>query len=168
MSKERKSIWDMFGLAASDNTEDKAKFAEATRADGVIVMYDGELVEGTVLLIEVDGEQVPAPEGEHQLTLEDESVKIVMLDATGSVVSVEDFKEEAETETEAPADEEMRAEVAEAMKNVVTDIDERFNKLETENTELKAKLEAINEGEKFKANPKKEVKTPSRRDLLNK
>jgi len=168
MSKERKSIWDMFGLATSDvePTAEPITFAEATTADGVVVMYDGELAEGTVLLIEVDGEQIPAPEGEHQLTLEDGSVKIVMLDASGAVVSVEDFTAEEPTVEPVEAEEAMRAEVAEAMKNVVTDIDERFKKLETENAELVAKLEAINEGEKFKAQPKKEVKQTSRRDLL--
>jgi len=170
MSKERKSIWDMFGLASDSKVDaPKVVFAEASTADGVVVMYDGELAEGTVLLIEVDGVQVPAPEGEMQLTLEDETVKMITVDATGSVLTVEDFKaEEGEEKVDAPSDEEMKTEVAEAMKNVVEDIDERFKKLETENATLTAKLEAISEGEKFKANPKKEVKPTSRRDLLNK
>lgn len=162
MKKERKSIWDMFGLAP-----EKSKFTEATTADGVIVMYDGELVEGTVLTTDLEGEQLPLQAGEYQLILADEKVVIIVVDEAGAVVTVEDFNPDAD----APADdanEEMKKQVAEAMKNVVTDVDERFKKLETENTELKAKLEAINEGEKFKANPKKEVKPTSRRDLLNK
>ena len=162
MSKERKSIWEMFGLATS--TEDST-FGQATSADGTVVMYDGELAVGSVLLVEVDGEQIPAPEGEHQLTLEDGSVKIVTVDATGTVLTLEDFVEMTD---ETPANEELAQEVAEAMGHVVKDIDERFKKLETENAELKAKLEAINEGEKFKQEPKKQDVPTGRRDLLKK
>lgn len=180
MSKDRKSIWEMFGLATeTENTEEvKTQFAEATTADGVVVMYDGELMEGTVLLVEVDGEQIPAPEGEHQLTLEDGAVKIVTLDATGAVVTIADLEEEMESEetvntevnSEAgatPEVVEMKAEIAEAMANVVKDIDARFKAIETENKELKAKLEAVNEGDKFNKAPlKADSKKTTRRDIL--
>lgn len=147
MSKEKKTIWQM--LFSSDSPEPtNDKFATATTADGVVVSYDGELGVGTALTIEVDGTVVPAPEGEHQLTLEDGSVKIVMLNAEGVVDSIDDFVEMEE-------DDEMKAEVAEVMRKVIADTNERFAKIEAENAALKAELEAIKEGDKFKANPKK-------------
>jgi hypothetical protein len=172
MQKDNKSIWDLVKDAFSSDepkAEPKAKFAEATTAEGVVVFYDGELAEGTVLTVEVDGEMIPAPEGDHQLTLEDESVKIVTLDAAGVVTSISDFEPMANDDEPKGADEEMRAEVANAIAEAVKEVNDRFEKVEAENAELKAKLDAIAEGEKFKAEPKKNnEKKGSYKDLLKK
>lgn len=147
MSKQKKTIWSMLFSSETPDNETPESFALAMTAEGVVVSYEGELGEGTALTIEVDGTVVPAPEGEHQLTLEDGSVKIVVLNAEGVVESIADF--------EMNAADDVREEVAEVMRKLAKDTDERFKAIETENAKLKAELEAIKEGDKFKANPKK-------------
>ena len=154
MSKQKKSIWDLFKA----EPKAKEKFASATTAEGVAVSYDGELAVGTVISVEADGVVIPAPEGEHQLTLEDGSIKIVILDAEGIVTEVADF------EPAASEDEDMnsiREEVATAMTELAKEIHSRFDAVEAENKTLKAENEslknefkAIKESDKFGANPK--------------
>tara|TARA_R110002012_G_scaffold81085_1_gene205398 strand:- start:6515 stop:7855 length:1341 start_codon:yes stop_codon:yes gene_type:complete len=139
--------------STSETPTTETKFAQATTAEGVVVMYDGELATGTQVFIESEGEQLPAPEGSHQLTLEDGMVKIIVLDGSGVVTEIEDFTSEAE---EAPSEEviELRKEVEELMKEVGKAQDERFKKLEDKNKALETELKTIKEGGKFKATPK--------------
>lgn len=138
MKKKEKSIFSLlFGS--------KQKFAEATTADGVVVMYDGEISEGSALTVEVDGANIPAPEGAHELTLEDGSIKLVTLDGSGIVLSVEDFKADEDEDDE--VEEELRSEVAETLRKILADTNERFNKLETE-------LNLLKKGDSFGSNPK--------------
>lgn len=151
MKKQTKSIWDIFKKDVS--TVDK--FASATTAEGVVVTFDGELVEGTPVFIETEGEQMPAPEGEHQITLEDGSVKVIVLDAAGLVVSVADV-EVNEDETGVS-----KEEVADAMRSMMSEVNDRFTAIEamnatlvTENAELKSEIESFKMSGKFGANPK--------------
>ena len=148
MSKQTKSIWDMF----KKDKPSTDKFTDATTADGVVVSYDGELVEGTAVLI--DG--VPAPEGEHQLTIADGTVKVVVLDALGIVVSVADVVLQ-EDESGVTA-----VEVADAMRSLMSEVNDRFTAIETTNTDLasenaklKLEIESFKASGKFGANPKK-------------
>jgi len=157
MSKQKKSIWDLFKTNTPKSSE---KFGTATTADGVAVSYEGDLVEGVALLAEVDGTQVPAPEGEHQLTLEDGSTKIVTVDENGLITSVADFTpEEGEGEEEMN---DIRQEVADAMTNLAKEVHARFDAIEKENAELKAEnesfkaeIQAIKGSDKFGSNPNK-------------
>lgn len=177
MNKQKRSIWSIFSGEEAPTAE---AFTQAVTADGVTVQFEGELVEGTVVTIELEGEVVPAPEGEHELTLEDGTVKVVTLDANGVITSVADVEPMAEEDsTEEPgvsAEDEMRAEVAEAMRKQTAEIHERFNALEekfkaleAENKALKAEIETINKGEKFGAAPKKtSADVPSYKALLKK
>lgn len=145
MKNKNKSILDKVKALFED--EEKQKFAEATTAEGVVVMYDGELAVGTQVFIEAEGEQMPAPEGDHQLTLEDGSVKLITLDGSGVVATVEDFKEEESAAEES----EMSEEVMAAMELMATEI----NALKESNENFKKELKSIKEGEKFKAKPNK-------------
>ena len=130
-------------------SEDKASFISATTADGTVVNYEGELAEGTLVTLE-DG--TPAPEGEHQLTLEDASVVVINLDAEGLVTSIE--------AVEAEEEEDMTAEIAEAMKamskatvETLTEMMEaKFTALEKS---FNDKFSAIEKGEKFNHTGKK-------------
>jgi hypothetical protein len=130
-------------------SEDKVSFISATTADGTVVNYEGELADGTLVTLE-DG--TPAPEGEHQLTLEDASVVVINLDDEGLVTSIEAV--EAETE------EDMTAEIAEAMKamskatvETLTEMMEaKFTALEKS---FNDKFSAIEKGEKFNHTGKK-------------
>lgn len=153
-TKTGKTIFQM--LFGSKNPE---KFAEATTTDGVILMYEGELGEGAAVFIEADGEQIPAPAGPHQVTLEDGSVKVIEIDAAGLVTKVS-APEEPEADEEG-----LRAEVVEAMIGLTKDTHDRLTKIESdfaalkkENADLKADIEKMKaaEPEKFsKQDPKK-------------
>lgn len=152
MKKQTKSIWDIFKKDAPKAD----KFASATTAEGVVVTFDGELVEGTPVFIEMEGEQIPAPEGEHQVTLEDGSVKVIVLDAQGLVVSVADVDM---NEDESGVSKE---EVADAMRSMMSEVNDRFEAIETanatltaENAQLKSEIESFKASGKFGANPKK-------------
>lgn len=159
MKKSKNSFWDLLKSKFNDEPQDEpTTFAQATTADGVVVFYDGELGVGTALQVEADGERLPAPEGDHELTLEDGSVKVVSLDIDGVVTAMEDVVEMSTEE-----------QVAEVIAQMSKDMDTRFKAIEKENSDLKAEIEAIKKGEKFGANPKKTAdEKPSYKDLLNK
>jgi hypothetical protein len=152
MSKEdaKKSLFDKFvDLVAGESTEapeTEENFVEATTAEGVVVMYDGELAEGTILTIDVDGEMVPAPEGVHELTLEDGSMVIVELDATGAVISIDPF----EVPEEVVEDEDMAEELSKIVKPLVATIEKE---MDAKYAALEAKIDALKESEKFNQKP---------------
>lgn len=145
MKKNKKTIWERMGLVK------EVEFAKATTADGVVIMYEGELGEGTPVFVEMDGEQIPAPAGDHEVTLEDGTVKIITVDEAGLVSAV--------TEPDNMEGEELRGEVAETMRMVLKDVNDRFAAIEKENKELKAEIQTLKElvSEKY---PDKFKKTP--------
>lgn len=63
------------------------EFATAALADGTEIMYEGDLTAGTVVTITVDGNQVPLPEGTHELG-GDMAGQTITVDATGAIVEV--------------------------------------------------------------------------------
>jgi len=63
-----KSIFDFF-----KKEENKVVFSEVKTIDGIVLQYDGELAEGTPLFVlDEEGNQIPAPEGEYQVEYEDQ------------------------------------------------------------------------------------------------
>jgi hypothetical protein len=112
--------------------EEEVKMAEAMLTDGTKVMYEGELAEGTIVLLE-DGSA--APDGEH--TFED-----------GTVISIEGGQVVAVAK---PMTEQEMA---------IQKLTEQVTKLETENAELKSNFEkSINKvEEKFSAQIKESNK----------
>jgi hypothetical protein len=112
--------------------EEEVKMAEAMLTDGTKVMYEGELDEGTIVLLE-DGSA--APDGEH--TFED-----------GTVISIEGGQVVAVAK---PITEQEMA---------IQKLTEMVTKLETENAELKSNFEkSINKvEEKFSAQIKESNK----------
>jgi hypothetical protein len=206
MNKQKKSIWDLF---RGEDTQVAEKFAEAVTAEGVAVFYDGDLVEGTAVFVELEGERIPAPEGEHELTLEDGTVKVITLNSDGVIEAVVDVEVEVtdetvedfeaipsdqvaaalETATEIIAEKtglemgeaydiatlvvnainEMKVEVADAMRSQTSEIHDRFVQLENKFKALQSEIETISSGEKFGAAPKATAShVSSYRDLLNK
>jgi hypothetical protein len=115
-----------------EKKEEEVKMAEATLTDGTKVMYEGELAEGTIVLLE-DG--TAAPDGEH--TFED-----------GTVISIEGGQVVAVAK---PMTEQEMA---------IQKLTEMVTKLETENAELKSNFESsINKvEEKFSAQIKESNK----------
>jgi hypothetical protein len=96
-----------------EKKEEEVKMAEAMLTDGTKVMYEGELAEGTIVLLE-DG--TAAPDGEH--TFED-----------GTVISIEGGQVVAVAK---PMTEQEMA---------IQKLTEQVTKLETENAELKSNFE---------------------------
>lgn len=154
MKEEKKTIWELMGLVKSKPVSEPTKvvFASATTTDGVVISYEGDLVvDETRFFIEADGEQLPAPEGDHQITLEDGSVKVITLDATGLLKAIVEAEEMQDDEPS------MNEQVAEVMKQVLKDTHERFEAIEKENKELKAEIELLKtaKNSKFDSDTKK-------------
>ena len=97
---------------------------------------------------------MPAPEGDHELTLEDGSIKIVTLDGSGIVTAIEDFVAEEEASEVVELRSEVTEAIQEAMKAILKNTNDRFEAIEKVNNSLKAELSTIKAGDKFKATPK--------------
>ena len=136
MSKEEKSMVaklynKMFG---------KTKFEEAETVDGVIVFWEGELATGTQLFIkDEEGNELQAPEGSHSIMMEDGMSKVIVVDGTGVVTSVEDVEAEEESAEEKEAREAKELEEATQMKA----INDKFEALTKENKDAKAKFDKV-------------------------
>ena len=139
---------------------EEAKFSIATTAEGLVYNYEGDIADGVTVFTVDDGSgvQIPAPEGNAQITLEDGKVLVVQLDATGLLVSSSEMDGEVESEVE---------DMQKAMSEMSATFAEQINALKSENKELKetvskfselqenfTKLEAKLEGAKFEAQPK--------------
>lgn len=62
-------------------------FETAQLSDGTEIMYDGDLAEGTVVSIQVEGETLPLPEGTHELG-GDLAGTSITVDATGTITGI--------------------------------------------------------------------------------
>ena len=132
MAKAKSFFSEEYKEKEEEKKEEEVKMAEATLTDGTKVMYEGELAEGTIVLLE-DG--TAAPDGEH--TFED-----------GTVISIEGGQVVAVAK---PMTEQEMA---------IQKLTEMVTKLETENAELKSNFEkSINKvEEKFSAQIKESNK----------
>jgi hypothetical protein len=113
--------------------KDEQTFAEATTQDGVVLTYEGDLAVGTaVFVMDADGNQVSAPEGNHML----EDGRTIVLDANGIVTEVIEVSEEGE---EMPED----VTLAEVV-NVMKTLNENF---EAYKKEIEEKFETLAKNE---------------------
>jgi len=146
MSKDKKSVWDTLKtfFDQDEASGNPAKFATATTADGTVLSYEGEISEGVQFLMEVDGESIPAPEGEHQVTTEDGLVFIVQLDGSGVITAIEEFIES----TEDVQAEVMSKMIAKFMARFDAQ-DARIVSLESSIDKFNAHFESISKGENF-------------------
>lgn len=126
-----KKLGILAALAAAFGVE---KFATAQLADGTEIQYEGELAPGTLVTITVDGNQVPAPEGEHALGGDMEG-KVIVLDATGTIVEVKD----ASAGDEGMSEEEQKfiAQIADTFKKQKDALVASVTALQKENADLK-------------------------------
>lgn len=151
---------DQNNAETTDEVTESA-FAEVTLMDGeTVISYEGELAPGTaIFVVGEDGEQVPAPEGEHALGGELEGVTIVV-DAEGVITEVVDEREGAE-ENETETEEEMSEETEQGAEFSIEDLKEplltitsSIESLVKENAELKAEIaEFKTEFAEFKDKP---------------
>ncbi len=150
---------------AADTTEAQA-FGEAVLLDGTAVVYEGELAVGTTVFIVADGEQIPAPEGTHELGGEFTGIKIIT-DANGVVVEVIDERalEDAASADETPAETTQESMSAADVESIVSTKMESFSKvieslgemmqtIVADNETLRTEMSSIkNDFESFKAMP---------------
>lgn len=138
---ENMSLLKKLGLSKEDAQmtvekfkQSKQKFAEATTSEGIVVVWDGELDEGTELFAEVDGVLTPA-EGTHTLTGEYEGLVIEVAEGviTNIAMPEEQAKDEEEDEEEKMAKE---SEVAEAFEAIKADYEGKIEALRTEFTAI--------------------------------
>ena len=154
MSKPKKSIFDFF----KKEDEVKVMFAEITTIDGVVMQYEGDLVEGSaVFVLDADGNQIPAPEGQYQIELE--GIKIVNVDVNGVVTAIEDVAvEEEPMSEEEPVNEMMSKQEFDAIiQQVITDTDSRIAALEAKFAELLEVKESKFKDERKKVEMSKEL-----------
>lgn len=153
MSKPKKSIFDFF----KKDEEIKVTFAEITTIDGVVMQYEGDLVEGSaVFVLDAEGNQIPAPEGQYQVELE--GIKIVNVDVNGIVTAIEDVAVEEEPMSEEPVNEMMSKQEFDAIiQQVITDTDARITTLEAKFAELLEVKESKFKDERKKVELSKEL-----------
>jgi hypothetical protein len=80
---------------------DEKEFGNAKLADGTIVQWEGELTEGTALLVVAeDGNTLPAPDAQHEL---EDGTLVTTLGGLVTVIQPKEKEEElAEVEVEVP------------------------------------------------------------------
>ena len=108
------------------------KFNSAKLADGTEVMWDGELAEGTaIMVVSEDGNQMPAPDAKHEL--EDGTI----VTTVGGLVTSIEPKKEVEVEVEMAEDNTM-AKHEERMKSM----EDKMAEIETKMNEMFAAYES--------------------------
>ena len=146
---------------ATDTTEAQV-FGEAVLMDGTAIAYEGELAVGTTVFIVADGEQIPAPEGTHELGGEFAGIKIIT-DANGVVVEVIDERAAEEPVVEEATKEESMSAAdvesivstkMESFSKVIESLGEMMQTIVTENETLRTEMSSMkNDFESFKAMP---------------
>jgi hypothetical protein len=149
-----KSIFDFF-----KKEENKVVFSEVKTIDGIVLQYDGELAEGTPLFVlDEEGNQIPAPEGEYQVEYEDQ-LWVVSIDVNGVLVKLEAVNvEEEPMPEEQPVNEMMSKQEFDAIiQQVITDTDSRITALEAKFAELLEVKESKFKDERKKVELSKEL-----------
>jgi hypothetical protein len=163
-----KSIFDFF-----KKEENKIVFSEVKTIDGIVLQYDGELKadtgnnDGTKLFVlDEEGNQIPAPEGEYQVEYEDQ-LWVASIDVNGVLVKLEAVNvEEEPMSTEEPVNEMMSKQEFDAIiQQVITDTDSRITALEAKFAELLEVKESKFKDERKKVEMSKELTV---REILTK
>ena len=146
------------------------KFEDVVLADGTVAQIEPEVVVGAAVVVEVEGELLPAPDGEHELS---DGRKIVT--EGGVIVEVVEVEEEApEVEAEEEEEEEMSTPLSESqereakkiIESIVTErvfgmeatLSEEFNELKKDVTNLRESFAKLLElTEKLLVEPTKDA-----------
>lgn len=149
MKNKKKSLFSfVFG-----SEEQEQNFAEVTAVDGTVLSYEGDLAAGTPVFVDSEGEQLPAPEGEYQITM-DEKDWILKVDANGVVESMEEV-----TSDDDPTDEDMisRKDFKAFMVEYQSKVDEKLKAADETISAQAQKIKALEEfnKDKFNYSPRK-------------
>lgn len=145
-----------FAETTENNVEEttetvKEKFEDVVLADGTVAQVEPEVVVGAAVVVDADGELLPAPDGRHELS----DGRVISTEG-GVIVEVEEAEEEAEPEVEAESveEEEMssplsEAQEREAKKIIESVVTEKVFGMEAtiseENNELKEEINNLKE-----------------------
>jgi len=145
-----------FADSTENNVEEttetvKEKFEDVVLADGTVAQIEPEVVVGAAVVVDMDGELLPAPDGRHEL-----SDGRFITTESGVIVEVEEMEEEAEPEVEAESieEEEMSSSLSEAQEREAKKIIESIvtekvfgmeATLSEENNELKKEINNLKE-----------------------
>lgn len=145
-----------FAETTENNVEEttetvKEKFEDVVLADGTVGQVEPEVVVGAAVVVDMDGELLPAPDGKHELS----DGRVISTEG-GVIVEVEEAEEEAEPEVEAESveEEEMssplsEAQEREAKKIIESIVTEKVFGMEAtiseENNELKEEINNLKE-----------------------
>lgn len=125
----------------------KEKFEDVVLADGSVAQIEPDVSLGAAVVVDVDGELLPAPDGDHELA----DGRVISTEA-GVIVAVEEAEEAPEVEAEEEEEEEMsntltEAQEREAKKIIESIVTERVFGMEAtiseENNELKAEIKTL-------------------------
>ncbi|WP_395652643.1 hypothetical protein [Brevundimonas sp.] len=142
------AIEKLSGLVSKFNAEPTTEqtFIDAKLMDGTIIRYESLEVGMPLLVIDEAGNELPAPDGEHEL---EDGTKVTVED--GIITEVATKEEEAPEEEEAPIEQPMAAvesvskEDFETLKNEVADLKSKFEEFSTTNETLSADNIAMKE-----------------------
>ena len=142
------AIEKLSGLVSKFNAEPTTEqtFIDAKLMDGTIIRYESLEVGMPLLVIDEAGNELPAPDGEHEL----EDGTMVTVEA-GIITEVASKEEEAPEAEEAPIEQPMAAvesvskEDFETLKNEVADLKTKFEEFSTTNETLSADNIAMKE-----------------------
>tara|TARA_R100000655_G_scaffold14727_1_gene33136 strand:- start:1489 stop:2172 length:684 start_codon:yes stop_codon:yes gene_type:complete len=126
----------------------KEKFEDVVLADGSVAQIEPDVSLGAAVVVDVDGELLPAPDGDHELA----DGRVISTEA-GVIVAVEEAEEAPEVEAEEEEEEEemsntlTEAQEREAKKIIESIVTERVFGMEAtiseENNELKAEIKIL-------------------------
>ena len=114
---------------------EETNFAESTLVDGTIVKWEGELIEGTAIIVVLPEGEVAAPDGTHEL-----ADGTVLETAGGLVVSVTEGAGKIETEDNEFTAEQLSEMLEKAMSNYAKEFNEQLEAVVTENKNLSTEL----------------------------
>ena len=145
-----------FADSTENNVEEttetvKEKFEDVVLADGTVAQVEPEVVVGAAVVVDMEGELLPAPDGRHEL-----SDGRFITTESGVIVEVEEMEEEEEPEVEAESieEEEMSSPLSEAQEREAKKIIESIvtekvfgmeATLSEENNELKKEINNLKE-----------------------
>jgi hypothetical protein len=131
---------------ADTTTETKETFVDAKLMDGTIIRYESLEVGMPLMVIDEAGNELPAPDGEHEL---EDGTKVTV--EAGIITEVASKEEEAPEAEEAPIEQPMAAvetvskEDFETLKSEVADLKSKFEEFSTINETLSADNIAMKE-----------------------
>lgn len=139
MSKPTKSIFDFF------KKDQKVNFAEVQTVDGITLFYEGELAVGTpVFVLDATNNEIPAPEGDFQVSIEDK-IFVISVDVNGVVSAMEQVMENDPAPAPAPGEEFVsKKEFDTIVQKIIEDADLRISEKVAEiEQKFNEKFEAI-------------------------